>query len=173
VACFSGLNNRLPVACLGLLIGLGDFLVPLASLGPLQSHLDPPRVPSCPKVAIWDDFWSHFGVALELILATCGVVFDAWRLQDLKKRVRPGIQNQKRFFIDFGVCPEVLRRVLAAAGAQFSLFSQCRKNTDLGFHLGGLLWARSVTILTLWFPGSVLAGKMGCRFIGDMLWISR
>ena len=66
-----------------------------------------------------------------------------------KKRVQAGIQNQKRFFIDFGVCPEVLRRVLAAAGAQFSLFQPVAQNVDFGLHFRGLLGAKSSTILTL------------------------
>jgi hypothetical protein len=66
-----------------------------------------------------------------------------------KKRVQEGIQNQKRFFIDFGVCPEVLRRVLAAAGAQFSHFQPVAQIVDFGLHLGEILGAKSSTILTL------------------------
>ena len=65
-----------------------------------------------------------------------------------KKRVQAGIQNQKRVFIDFGVCPEVLRRV-AAEGAQFSLFQPVAQHVDFGLHFRGLLGAKSSTILTL------------------------
>ncbi len=53
------------------------FLVPLASFWPLQPHLDPPSASSFPKVAIWDDFWGHFGVTVDVILATLGAFFVA------------------------------------------------------------------------------------------------
>ena len=56
-----------------------------------------------------------------------------------KKRGQAGIQNQKRCFIDFGVRQEVLRRVLAAAGAQFSLFQLVAKHVDFGLHFGETL----------------------------------
>ena len=66
-----------------------------------------------------------------------------------KKRVQAGIQNQKRLFIDFGVCPEVLRRVLAAAGAQFSLFQPVAQNVDVGLHFGETFGAKNQHLLPL------------------------
>ncbi len=39
----------------------------------------------------------------------------------LKKGVRERVQNYFCFFVDFGVCPEGLRRVPVSTGAQFSL----------------------------------------------------
>ena len=69
-----------------------------------------------------------------------------------KRRARAGTQNEKRFFIDFGVCPKVLRRVLAAAGALFSLGRPVAKNVDFGFHFGIIFGAQSSTFLTLGSP---------------------
>ena len=66
-----------------------------------------------------------------------------------KKRVQAGIQNQKRFFFNFGVCPEVLRRVLAAAGAPFSLFQPVAQHVDIWHPFGEILGAKRSTILTL------------------------
>ena len=63
------------IRCCVFLKTVSNFLVPLASSGPLLSHIDPPIGPSCPKVAIWCDLWV-FGVALELILATVGDFVD-------------------------------------------------------------------------------------------------
>ena len=66
-----------------------------------------------------------------------------------KKKVQAGIQNQKRFFFNFGVCPEVLRRVLAAAGALFSLWQPVATNVDFWLHFGEIWGAKSSTIFTL------------------------
>ena len=94
----------------------------------------------------------HFWVTLELILGTGGVFFDACRLQELKRRAGAGAPNQNRFFIDFGVYPKARRRVLAAAGALFSLWRPVANNGDFGLHFGVILGAQSSTILTLGFP---------------------
>ena len=40
------------------------------------------------------------------------------------------------FFIDCVVCPKGLRRVLAAAGALFSLWQPVAKNVDFWLHFG-------------------------------------
>ena len=110
----------------------GGFLMPWASFGPWQSHLGPPGAPSWPEVAIFDDIWGHFGITLELILETVGAFFAPCRLQEPKRRARAGTQNQNRFFIDFGVCPKALRRVLAAVGALFSLWRPVANNGYFG-----------------------------------------
>ena len=67
-------------------------------------------------------------------------------------RARAGTPNQNRFFIDFGVCPKALRRVLAAAGALFSLWRPVANDGYFGLHFGIILGAQSSTILTLGSP---------------------
>ena len=84
-----------------------------------------------------------------------------------------GTQNQKRLFIHFGVCPKVLKRVLAAAGALFSLGRPMANNVDFWLHFGVIVGAEA-QLSSLWgLPESILGGNMGCRFNGDFLWISR
>ena len=112
----------------------------------------PPTAPSWPKVAIFDDIWGDFGVTLELMLGTVGVFFDACRLQEPKKRARQALRTRAAFFIDFGVCPKVPRRVLAAAGALFLLWRPVAKNVDFWLHFGIILGATSSTMLTLESP---------------------
>ena len=97
-------------------------------------------------------------------MGTGGVFFDACRLQEL--RARAGTPNQNRYFINFGICSMALRRVLAAAGALFSLWRLVANNGYFGLHCGVILGAQSSTILTL-------GSQMGCRFKGDFLRISR
>ena len=90
-------------------------------------------------------------------------------------RVRAGTQNQKQLFqfsIDVGVCTKVLRRVLAAAGALFSLWRPVANNVDVWLHFEEMLGAKSSTT-HFRVPESIFGGKMGCRSIGDFLWISK
>ena len=63
-------NHRFFIKC-------DDVFMPFASFGPLHCHLDSPSAPSSPKVPIWDDFWRHLGITLEVILATFGVFVGA------------------------------------------------------------------------------------------------
>ena len=126
---FSGSNDTLfYIVLCRVLMNLCDFLVPLTSFGPWQSHLGPPSAPSLPKVAIFDDIWCHFGVILELT--------QALRIRSV-------------FFIDSGVYPNALRRVLAAAGALFSLWRPVANNIEFWFHFEEILGDNSSTILTL------------------------
>ena len=94
-------------------------------------------------------------------------------IRNRKRRARAGGPNQNRFFIDFGVCPKALRRVLAAAGALFSLWRPVATNVDFWLHFGVILGAQTSTILTLGLPESLLGSKMGCHFKGDFLRIFR
>ena len=82
---------------------------------------------------------------MELILGTVGVFFDACRLQE------PNMEGSSRHF---GVCTKVLRRVLAAAGALFSLWRPVANNVDVCFHFGEMLGAKSSTVRTLTSSGS-------------------
>ena len=111
--------------------------MPWTSFGPWQSRIGPPG----PEVAIFDDTWGHVGVTLEFILGTVGVFFDACRPQEPKKEARAGTLNQNRVFINFGICSMALRRVLAAAGALFSLWRPLANNGDFGLHFGIILGA--------------------------------
>ena len=65
---------------------------------------------------------------------------------------RAGTQNQKVFSIDFVVCSKVLRGVLAAAGALFSLWWQVANNVDFWLHFEENFGDESSTILTLGSP---------------------
>ena len=147
--------------------------MPWTSFGPWQSHIGPPGAPSWPAVAIFDDLWGHCGVAVELSLGTGGVFLTLAGFRNRKRRVRAGTPNQNRFFIDFGVCPKALRRVLAAAGALFSLWRPVANNGYFGLHFGDIREPKA-QLYSLWgLPESILGSKMGCCLKGDFSRISR
>ena len=70
-----------------------------------------------------------------------------------KKRLPGSLQNADRFCVDFGVAPEGLRSVLAAAAARFSHFQPDPEKLAFGFLFGGVLRARGGVILTLGASG--------------------
>ena len=137
-----------------------DFVVPLTSSG--QSHLGPPGAPRWPEVAILDDIWGHFGVMLELIWGTVGVFLMPAGFRSRTWRVRAGTQNQKRLCHRFWDLHQVLRRVLAVAGARFSLGGPVAKNVDCWLHLGEIFGVQLYSLRGL--PESIFGGKMGCLF---------
>ena len=69
----------------------------------------------------------------------------------------------------------MLRRVLAAAGALFSLGRPVAKNVDFCLHfILESFWEPKAQLYSLWgLPKSILGDKMGCHLKGDSLWISR
>ncbi len=67
----------------------------------------------------------------------------------LKKGVREGLQKYTRFLVDFGVCPESLRRVPVYMGAQFSLLQPDPKRTPKWEPKWSLLGSQIRTLLTL------------------------
>ena len=83
-------------------------------------------------------------------------------------RVQVDIQNYNIFLIDFGICLKGLRRVLARAGARFSLFQQVAETIDLGSHFGIILGAESSTIHTL---GCILVTLGGPVDTLELRWI--
>ena len=68
--------------------------VALPFSGSLVPHIDPPSGPSCPRVAIWDDFWGCFGIAWSSFWRQWAT-FSMFRTS---KRLRAGIQNEARLF---------------------------------------------------------------------------
>ena len=66
-----------------------------------------------------------------------------------------------------------LRRVLAAAGALFHFGGHWQIMATLGFILE-TFWEPKAQLYSLWgLLESILGSKMGCRFKGDFLRISR
>ena len=94
----------------------------------------------------------HFGITLELIWGTVGVFFGVCRVQEPKKEGAGRRSEPEPLFSDFGVYPKILRRVLAAAGARFSLWQPVAHNVDFGFLFGVILGAESSSRLTLGCP---------------------
>ena len=142
-----------------------DFLLPLTSFRPWQSHLDPPSVPGYPKVAIFDDIWGHFEVILALMLGIAGVFCDACRLQELKKEGSGKHSEPEPLFSS----------ILGSAPWRSGGFSLQR---ELCFHFGDQWQIMSTLgsmlesfggpkaqLYSLWgLPESIFGGKVGVSF---------
>ena len=91
-------------------------------------------------------------------MGTGGVFFDACILQELKKE-GSGRHSEPEPLFSF--CPKVLRRVLAAAGALFSLWQTVANHVDFGLYFE-LFWEPQAQVDSLWgVPESILDGEMG------------
>ena len=126
------------------------FLVQLTPVGPLQSHLDPPSAPSCPKVTIFYDFGGYLGVTLELIFGTSGVLFDA----PIPRTEKAGFGQALRIRSGFSSIWGPARR----CSGEFSL------QRELCFHFGGQ-WQTMSTLGSIlesfWDPKAQLYSLWG------------
>ena len=156
------------------LMKFGEFVVSLTSFGPWQSHLGPPSAPSLSKVAIFDDTWCHFGVILELMFGTVGVFFDACRSQELKKEGSGSHSESETFFHRFWGLPPMRSGGFSLQRERcFHFGGQWQIMATLGSILESF-WEPKPQLPSLWgLPESILGSKMGCRFKGDFLRISR
>ena len=111
---------------------------------------------------------SPFGGFLGHLFGT----FFCWSLRDIKKVGLGGPSKLVHFFfIDFGVCPEGLRRVPVSTVAQFSLLQPDPKRDPKWEPKWSLLGSQIRTILTLGHPlGEIgsqrAASKNECRICG-------
>ena len=127
-----------------------------------------------PKVAIFDDIWGHIGVILELLVGTVGVFFDACRLQEVKKQGSGRHSEPEPLFSSIlGSVPRYSGGFSLQQELCFHLDDQWQRMSTVGSILESF-WEPKAQLYSLWgLPESILGGKMGCRFEGNFLWISR
>ena len=102
-------------------------------------------------MSVLTDFWAKEYILLDSCLGTFSALFFVRAFGTLKKEVQEGLQNETRFLVDFGVCPEGLRRVPVYTGAQFSLCSRTQKGLQNGSQ-NGAFWAPKSELYSLWAP---------------------
>ena len=139
-----------------------DFLVPLTSFGPWQSHIGPPSAPSCPKAASYDDIWAHFG---ELILGIVGVFLVLAGFRSRAWTVRAGSQNQKQLFHIFWGLPQGAQEVSRCGGSSVFTLAASGKHCRLLAPFGRDLGDPKAKLYSRWgLLESIFGGKLGVSF---------
>ena len=103
-----------------------------------------------------------------------GVFFDACRLQELKKEGSGTHSESESLFHRFWGLPQGAQEGSRCSGSSVFTWTTSGKECRLFGSMLGSFWEPKAQLYSLWgHPESILGGKMGCRFKGGFLWISR